>query len=275
MRMVAMVAVVGLVCCMAFGDTAIFRKGVDGYSSSSEAHVRKGAHGNRGWGGSTDIQTGYPSGDERRGIWVYDDLFGAGPNQVPLDQTIISATLNAFLRYGGGSGEHDITAYPLLGDIFVSDGSDPGGPEPNPGVGQATWTYRRYNDVPWGGGTNDGPVADVDYDTSISATTTIDIGNYPAWTQLDVTSVVQAWLANANDGGAGTPNEGLITIMTAGGGNCYWWSNDVPQSAIDGLDLQGTPPDYYPYLEVEYVPEPATMGLLAIGGLVALLKRRK
>ena len=274
MRAVAMIVAVGLVCSLAFGDTAVFRDGVDGYVGASEAHVRK-SHADRGWGGSGDIQTGFPGGAERQGLWVWDDLFGAGPGQVPLDQTIVSATLSAFLRTAGGSGENDFTAYPILGDIFLSDISDAGGAEPNPGVGQATWTYRTYNSAPWGGGTNDGPVADVDYDTSISTTTTINLDEKKVWNSLDVTPIVQAWLANANDGGAGTPNEGFITVITAGGGNCYWFSSDATDAYVAGQELPGVGADYYPYLTVEYVPEPATMGLLAIGGLVALLKRRK
>jgi hypothetical protein len=262
---------------MAFGATAVFRDGVDGYVGASEAHVRAGAHANRGWGGSGDIQTGFPGGSERQGLWVWDDLFGGGPGQIPLDQTIVSATLSAFLRTTGVSGESDFTAYPILGDIFLSDASDPGGPEPNPGVGQATWTYRRYDDIPWGGGTNDGPVADVDYDTSISATTTIDLSAeaQKVWNHLDVTPIVQAWLANANDDGAGVPNEGFITILTAGGGNAYWFGSDTTDAYVAAQGLAGTGADYYPYLTVEYIPEPATLGLLAAGGLLALLKRRK
>ena len=180
-RICVLAVVTAMVCSAASAQVVTFQRNLNGYTGASEAHVRAGGYADRGWGGSGDIQTGFPSGQERRGIWVWDDLFGAGPNQVPLDQSIVSATLNAFLRTAGGSGEHDVTAYPMLDDIFVSDDGDPGGPEPNPGTGQATWTYRRHDDTPWGGGTNDGPVADVDYDTSISATTTIDLTETKVW----------------------------------------------------------------------------------------------
>jgi hypothetical protein len=78
----------------------------------------------------------------------------------------------------------------------------------------------------------------------------------PGWLVWDVTSLVSSWTngPNANNG---------VMIATEGGAILFWAS-----------EYQGAP-TLRPYLKITYTPEPATLSLLALGGLAILRRRRK
>jgi len=118
-------------------------------------------------------------------------------------------------------------------------------------VGMGYWLTSQA----WDG--TDGPVGAADIDRDNPKTGNVwpndpDLG----WGSVDVTDWVQAWFA---DPGA---NHGLLLASNAGELELY--SSDYN----DDTSLR-------PYLEVEYVPEPAGLGLIVLGAIGLLRRRRR
>ena len=119
---------------------------------------------------------------------------------------------------------------------------------------QVTWNSR-LTGVPWA--TPGVPVGD----NYISATWDPGV----AWEQ-DATDMVKAWAG-------GAPNYGVYAYRTGFSGTvdtiyASFWSRDAEANP-------GTYPDAMaPDLVIEYVPEPMTLGLLAVGA-VAVIRRRR
>lgn len=105
--------------------------------------------------------------------------------------------------------------------------------------------------VTWSNGNFDGPTMD---------TMTLEMTGWgdDRWCKMDVTaSLVQGWI----DTPASSYGLGLIPT---------WESSNVEFYVYNRFDS-----DYHPVLVVNATPEPATLGLLSIGGLVALFRRRR
>ena len=111
-------------------------------------------------------------------------------------------------------------------------------------------TYNTYD------GVNTWTTAGGDYDAGSAIAASVTTAR--TWFNIDITSLVQFWADNP------TQNNGLIIVNTSGGDSNYFDING--SSEQEGLHAA--------YLVVDSVPEPATMGLLAIGGL-ALLRRKR
>ncbi|MEN8253987.1 MAG: DNRLRE domain-containing protein [Verrucomicrobiota bacterium] len=92
--------------------------------------------------------------------------------------------------------------------------------------------------------------------TDIGVTTTA-FGGANGWETIDITDLVKSWLD-------GTANEGVRIS--------YLPSAYTHQANIRSSEYAGTDSD--PYLQVEVIPEPATLGLLVVGASGAMLIRR-
>ncbi|GHC01655.1 DNRLRE domain-containing protein [Cerasicoccus arenae] len=160
------------------------------------------------------------------GLIQFDDIFGSGGGQVPASGVSIeSAKIWVYLvNQWGGGGTQELNLYPMLTSWDRST---------------ATWSYRAYNGSPtayWGGGSaaTAGPVADVDYDTSIH-----EVANYTGavsgeWIAMDVTDIVQAWHDSS------LPNNGIIAFGDATYEGMY--GRSMTNSALS------------PILEITYEP---------------------
>ena len=124
-------------------------------------------------------------------VLEFVDIFGEGPGQVPAGQVITSAKLRQFVYFlvFPGNGQ-TVSAAPLLVNV-----PDYGNRDSGAGAGMVSWAWRAYDDTPWGGDTNDGPVAGLDYDDAQAVTTAVpgeagpeelvDVG----WMEWDITAI--------------------------------------------------------------------------------------
>lgn len=113
-----------------------------------------------------------------------------------------------------------------------------------------------WNNAPFG---NDKMEYGVNIDWENLDTTTVT-DTQDAWFWWDVTPAVEGWL----DGSLA--NNGLLIVPKFGNGGNNWTVYQFG-AAGDG--------DIAPKLEITYTPEPATMGLLSLGGLVLLRRRNR
>jgi hypothetical protein len=112
-----------------------------------------------------------------------------------------------------------------------------------------------------------------------------DKGSYEGeagWVEVDITALVQFWMDNPDQ------NFGVMIAKNNGASGRSFFSSELGMfdvvrrkvpgeyqySAADAIDLSGS--GYTPMLVIEYVPEPATIGLLGIGlaGLATLRRKR-
>jgi hypothetical protein len=265
-----------------------------------DGHVRAGRSGqtpagynDSNWSGGNSTQVWESSnGGTRMGIisldgWEDDILPG-----VPIQE----AYLNMHIRYNanapGSEGTNQIVnAYPFVGDVEIGNGDGLVAPD----LRWMTWEHRAASIldpekggvcdtcIGWGadGSGRDGPVAGEDYLLSPTAQSIVapDFADVEApaenrW-KIDLTSIVQAWVAGT------IPNDGILlwgedansdadppTVNT----RAYFHGADTPSSGFPG---QVSDPRYLPEFVIMQVPEPATLGLLCLGGLVALRRTRR
>ncbi len=170
----------------------------------------------------------------RRALLRFDDIVGAGPGQIPLDADIVSATLTMTRQGGGAAGAQ--SGVSLFRNLTAYD--------------PATVTYSSYsapsaNPV---AGTSYVTPADDSFDETVAGTTY----------EFDVTASLQAWTDDP------TTNVG-------------WFFTNITGAAFNtwhGVGATGDNEVLRPTLTVTYVPEPASLSLLGLGGLSVLRRRR-
>ncbi len=185
-----------------------FQDGVDGYTGTQDS-------GSSGFHEISDDPGGWPemrvnTGTLRGGI-VFEDIFGGGANQIPLDATIRSATLTLVL-------DHKET--PEM-PVNVARIIDPN----NKGLPDFDQTYNKYYDKKSDG--TDWDTAGGDFTETNKAIMTISEGLVPedsaityAW---DVKEIVQDW-------SYGEPNQGFVLWHTGvGGGSAYFHTSEAAQ----------------------------------------------
>jgi hypothetical protein len=185
---------------------------------------------------------------DKHGLIHFADIFGAGPNQIPLGSTIHSATLTVTSNNGTTEGSQ----YPIhrlllpfseLTDTWNTWGSGAGGRNTSGGVQ-----------------TPDEAVAAAD-DTLVGGTgaNQIPSNNVATPVTWDVTPTVSAWAAGAE-------NNGLVILPLLGAGNWGFRSSDF-----------ATDPSLRPTLTVDFtpIPEPSMLGFAGGAAALSLLRRRR
>ena len=116
----------------------------------------------------------------------------------------------------------------------------------------------------------------ADYDATPAGTITITDTSFGVAYDIDITSMVRDW---AN--GEGMGNQGLALVhalsgqeledwlISSGGNAPYFNASERTSSGIPGGGSSG------PEFIITYAPEPTTIGLLAVGGLALIRRRRR
>jgi hypothetical protein len=106
-----------------------------------------------------------------------------------------------------------------------------------------------------------------DYTTEDGQSFTIVDTTYGGVHDVDITEIVKDWYSEANHG---------VCLMFE---NDYWQYSDAPyfQDSEQNSSWDNLPDgsSYAIELIVTYMPEPTTIGLLAIGGVAALIRRKR
>jgi len=212
-----------------------------------------------GMNGGYSMVPGPERGQMGIGLLGFKDLIDIMHNNgIRIASDIFTAKLK--FTVGGPVGEEIIGIYRVLTPwMFNAAGENEG--VVNAGViipGDEPWN--------WGDGTQDfNPVAGTDYTTDGGQIVALS----PVWGthyEVDITEIVRGWYTDGNNG--------LIFKMI----NDTWPYSDAPyiREADSNISWQTYPDgsDVGPSIVV-WVPEPATMALLAIGGIGALLRRKR
>lgn len=208
-------------------------------------------------------------GTERR-ILMQWDLSG-----IPSNAVILSAQANVY-RY---SSNDDTTGSPFkvyrLTQSWVEGwGAANGLPVSGHTAAGVTWGYRDCSD-PLSAWTNPGGDFDEASQIHFSGATVFDPVNGANFgMQPVITDIVQSWVNGTN------PNYGIL-IMTDEGVfhrhamRAREYGISVGNGSNTGPCPDGIPGVFAPQLVITYTPEPATLSLLALGGLAALSRRRR
>jgi hypothetical protein len=167
--------------------------------------------------------------------------------------------------------------WPTIAD---DEGYDTGlGTEEDPIIGGVSMNFAYddgVNTMDWAG--NFSPATPVmfssaNYDVTLSGQFATDGGGDTRRYTMDITDIVKSWYDEANNG--------MVLMLdpeSGGDSNPYW----EPTESTDDLDATDTSLRSWEYgissalaIEITLIPEPATLGLLAIGGLAALIRRKR
>ncbi len=102
-------------CGAALADTAIFQQGANGYAGNVDAQLRQAAP---DWDSSTNFYIYVYS--TFHGLTRFNDLFGAGLNQIPVGSTITGATLR-FTQFDDPAPDGLIDVHRMIADWTGTD----------------------------------------------------------------------------------------------------------------------------------------------------------
>lgn len=274
LKQLSCVFVSGMILAGAASQTnaaiATFQQGANSYTSGKDASLYSPTP-EHNYGGATDLFV-LASGDvahpQGQAILLFDSIFGNGAGQVPVGSTINSATVTLVSRSDSvGHGTiHKSFWSPIK--IAIPNFGDNDGPAD---VGEVDYRYRKQNQEGWGtantGAT--GPIRNEDFfGTGITTQINYNSGADQAinFTSAGLTAIVQSWALGAypNYGFHISPHGGALDndLDNYGGTATFFYSNEAAQAFRPILTIDYTP-----------VPEPAAMGLLAIGGAMMLRRR--
>jgi hypothetical protein len=266
-----------LVGSVASGDVATFQQGLNGYAGCEDTSIRAAysSYRNRNFGGSTELYSGgyvgASDGDRNQFLIRFNDMFGNGANQIPTGAVVNSAELRLYAFEVMNNYNEKLRLYRMFGNWV--EGSSDSATE----VGASCTNFRMYSATPsgsdyWGsaGTPQLGPLASTDYPSTNGGdywgsqdpirVETLSPTTANQWVTWDITGFVLSW----QDGSM--VNNGVLSralgqyLRT----NCYSSEYATDTSLRPMLVIDYTP-----------VPEPATMVLLAAGGLGVIIRRKR
>ncbi|MBN1943281.1 MAG: DNRLRE domain-containing protein [Phycisphaerae bacterium] len=254
-RTIGLLMLVAIVCGPVWADTITFQNNVGTYDGGVDAGVRQEKP-YYNYGGSATCGSGWED-QELITFFRFDDMFGSAAYQLPAGQTITSAKLKLFVEgMDNPSESRTFNASAMTVPVQMGTQNNYWASE-----GDVCYAYRAFSDYTpgqWnaGAGSSSGPVANADYTTTDAASATFGFSG-TGWVEWDVTEIVKKWYAGTLD------NEGFIVRQ----------ADDTHNRRVNFTMEEGG--GNAPALEITYVPEPATMSLLALGGLGVLIRRKR
>ena len=217
-----------------------------------------GANTNNGGDTKLRIRTLHATNGERHALLAWPNLIGAAADQIPAGATITSATLRLTTQSNSagstwlqtGIVKKDWTEGTAGGSVVYGGSYTNGGVTWNKAISTFDQTGEVAWEIPSGMGASDRTIPGI-YGTGPASA---GVAGTEDW---DVTTFVQSCAD-------GTPNYGMFVWVdpASGGLNSEWHSRESATTTAR------------PMLVIDYVPEPASVGMLALGGLLALRRRR-
>lgn len=189
----------------------------------------------------------------RRAVMKFD-IAGS----IPAGATITQVDLSIYVSRARGS-TYTVGLYPLLaswGESTSHAGDSSGGSGDLAAPGDATWIHRfasNTNPVFW-----NTPGGDFSPISSANASVGTALGRYSWASNAALIANVQSWLNN--------PDQNFGWLMK---------SNELGSSQVRRIGTREAVVNERPLLTIQYtVPSPATAGVLVLGGVVGLRRRR-
>jgi hypothetical protein len=189
--------------------------------------------------------------------WMWGESYPeAGQSEGYLAGTHIESVLN-------DNGTPEVPEDDFYEDVEVDDVG---------GVSMA-YTYDDGLGGTYGWGTGSAGFTSADYDASTKTTASLPGDGSTVQLKIDILDIVKAWYS-------GELNAGVVLMLSPesqGDGNPYFAPAEGTAiiSASGGTLDAGNTGTKGLRFEITLVPEPATMGLLAIGGIAALIRRKR
>jgi hypothetical protein len=207
-------------------------------------------------------------------ILQFTNIFGSGPGQIPVGQTITSATLTltaegVTIGSAGDSATRFIKVYPMSQPV-PNFGNNTGAPADldfsGGGSYEVSYVARGWSSstswMRWGGGSvnnGNGPEAPFDYDDSAQITKPFTFPASFTSIPIDVTSIVSQWYT-----GTRTNNGFLLRPDDNGFTGVYLTSAQSNEARAA----------YRPMLTIDYQPAPEPSSIFGAGMLGLFILRR-
>lgn len=217
-------------------QTLKFQEGVDGFASVQDSYLQTGSpdqnndflnhNENKIWEIEWD---GSDAGGRNLAMFWFEDIFGDGPNQIPLGSTIVSAVFDSMIINDGSRTDVDLV-YRLTKEWD-----------------ETTVTFNNYFDdvvaAEFGSAAGD-QASDVgqmllEQSAHISTDTVLSELHIPNWSggayNFDLTQIAQEW-------SDGSPNYGFVLMVVQGGngfGHISSEASQITRTFIDDLQNQG------------------------------------
>ncbi len=192
-----LLAAVAAMPVTAFSAVQTFQEGVSGYSGTADTELDQ-AQPATNKGAATEVRVDAIAANVQQGLIRFDNVFGAGPGQMPLGATINSAQLDFYIH-----NDADFATVIDLHRMLVA------------------WTESST----WNSLTNAVQLDDAEALSTPDDTWSAGDADGTGWKTLDVTSTVQTW-------SAGATVHGWVMVSDDDNNGLHWWTSEYGTAGL-------------------------------------------